>query len=46
VTMRKMRRDGIVPPFATPESVADPHHKHKLKADPADGFLASLTEIP
>ena len=45
VTMRKMRRDGVVPPFATPEEDASPDKGSKLKADPADGFLAGLTQI-
>jgi len=45
VTMRKMRRDGIIPPFATPENITESTQKQKLKADPADGFLASLSDI-
>jgi Rrf2 family protein len=46
VTLRKMRRDGIQPPFATPgiipgvEDIAS-----RRKADPADGFLAGLSQI-
>lgn len=44
VTMRKMRRDGVVPPFSTPEELADPSKQPKPKADPADGFLAGLTQ--
>lgn len=45
VTMRKMRRDGVVPPFATPEEDLDPARGSKQKADPADGFLAGLTQM-
>ncbi len=45
VTLRKMRRDGIVPPFTNLDSIKSKAAATKLKADPADGFLASLTEI-
>ncbi|MEO7098419.1 MAG: Rrf2 family transcriptional regulator [Luteolibacter sp.] len=45
VTLRKMRRDGIVPPFATAESMAAAGTSIKRKADPADGFLAGLTQL-
>lgn len=45
VTLRKMRRDGIVPPFTSPEAVKNKSQVTKLKADPADGFLASLSQI-
>jgi len=45
VTLRKMRRDGIVPPFATADSMAATGGKIKGKADPADGFLAGLTQL-
>lgn len=45
VTLRKMRRDGIVPPFAKAgegiASIAPP----RRKADPADGFLAGLSQL-
>jgi Rrf2 family protein len=43
VTLRKMRRDGILPPFAEnpPVENAPP----KRRADPADGFLAGLTQL-
>ncbi len=43
VTLRKMRRDGILPPFAK----AGPAVKStgRGKADPADGFLAGLSQI-
>jgi Rrf2 family protein len=45
VTLRKMRRDGITPPFAhgQPDRIPDAHHKSK--ADPADGFLAGLSQL-
>ncbi|GAA5126850.1 Rrf2 family transcriptional regulator [Luteolibacter yonseiensis] len=45
VTLRKMRRDGIVPPFATAESFAATGTPPKRKADPADGFLAGLSAL-
>jgi hypothetical protein len=45
VTLRKMRRDGIVPPFATEEAMAAASASLKRKADPADGFLAGLTQL-
>ncbi|MEO5716277.1 MAG: Rrf2 family transcriptional regulator [Luteolibacter sp.] len=45
VTLRKMRRDGIVPPFATEEAMAAAGATLKRKADPADGFLAGLTQL-
>ncbi|RYD32500.1 MAG: Rrf2 family transcriptional regulator [Verrucomicrobiaceae bacterium] len=45
VTLRKMRRDGIVPPFATAESLATAGTAPKRKADPADGFLAGLSQL-
>ena len=45
VTLRKMRRDGIVPPFATAESFAIAGTTPKRKADPADGFLAGLSAL-
>ena len=45
VTLRKMRRDGIVPPFATAESFAATATTPKRKADPADGFLAGLSQL-
>jgi Rrf2 family protein len=45
VTLRKMRRDGVVPPFSAEEGsgVADPVSRRK--ADPADGFLAGLSQL-
>ena len=45
VTLRKMRRDGIVPPFATAASFAAAAISPKRKADPADGFLAGLSQL-
>jgi len=44
VTMRKMRRDGVVPPFAMPEHAAS-GKADKGRVDPADGFLAGLTQF-
>ncbi len=45
VTLRKMRRDGIVPPFATAESFTTSGTETRRKADPADGFLAGLSAL-
>lgn len=45
VTLRKMRRDGIIPPFATAELMAATKASSRRKADPADGFLAGLTQL-
>lgn len=45
VTLRKMRRDGIVPPFAGAGSLAAAGNVQKRKADPADGFLAGLSQL-
>jgi Rrf2 family protein len=46
VTLRKMRRDGIEPPFATPGIIAGMEDQApRRKADPADGFLAGLSQI-
>lgn len=45
VTLRKMRRDGIVPPFATADSLATAGATTNRKADPADGFLAGLSQL-
>lgn len=45
VTLRKMRRDGIVPPFATADAVPEELSQSKRKADPADGFLAGLSQL-
>lgn len=45
VTLRKMRRDGIAPPFALPSAVLESTQPPKRKADPADGFLAGLSQL-
>jgi len=45
VTLRKMRRDGIIPPFATADMMAATGTPARRKADPADGFLAGLTQL-
>lgn len=45
VTMRKMRRDGVAPPFASLEEEKSSTKTSRMKADPADGFLASLGSI-
>ena len=45
VTLRKMRRDGIVPPFAKHDSGGKAAAAGRGKADPSDGFLASLSQI-
>jgi len=44
VTLRKMRRDGVTPPF-TAAAGEDRPDEVKRKADPADGFLAGLSEM-
>lgn len=45
VTLRKMRRDGIVPPFAVAGVLTAPAGNNRRKADPADGFLAGLSQL-
>lgn len=45
VTLRKMRRDGITHPLAHLGSPTDTTASGKSKADPADGFLASLSQL-
>ncbi len=45
VTLRKMRRDGIIPPFAAGDPLAVFGEVTRRKADPADGFLAGLTHL-
>jgi len=45
VTLRKMRRDGIVPPFASTEVHQTKGVAPKRKADPADGLLAGLSQL-
>lgn len=45
VTLRKMRRSGIAPPFSTgvlPPALAPGSGR---RADPADGFLAGLSQL-
>ncbi len=44
VTLRKMRRDGVTPPFIASATETQPDEM-KRKANPADGFLAGFTEI-
>ena len=45
VTLRKMRRDGVPPPFShLPGARADGATHHR-KADPSDGFLAGLSQL-
>jgi Rrf2 family protein len=43
VTLRKMRRDGVTPPFAANTTVKKVA-VHR-KADPDDGFLVSLSQL-
>ncbi|MDP3850473.1 MAG: Rrf2 family transcriptional regulator [Luteolibacter sp.] len=45
VTLRKMRRDGIAPPFSHTTSAALPEDAARSKADPSDGFLAGLSQL-
>jgi len=45
VTLRKMRRDGVVPPFAKPGEESARGPSSRRKADPADGFLAGLSQL-
>lgn len=45
VTLRKMRRDGIAPPFAPAGQSAAAGIAPKRRADPADGFLAGLSQL-
>lgn len=45
VTLRKMRRDGIEPPFSHGLPCAISPACAKNKANPADGFLAGLTQL-
>lgn len=45
VTLRKMRRDGIVPPFALGATHEANANSAKRKANPADGFLAGLSQL-
>ncbi len=45
VTLRKMRRDGIALPFAAVDSAVMAVLPPRKKADPADGFLAGLSQF-
>ncbi|MES2659613.1 MAG: Rrf2 family transcriptional regulator [Verrucomicrobiota bacterium] len=45
VTLRKMRRDGVLPPFASDVEQSKGAEGTKSKADPADGFLAGLSQL-
>lgn len=45
VTLRKMRRDGIAPPFSENAQPPPAAEAVKRKADPADGFLAGLSQL-
>jgi Rrf2 family protein len=45
VTLRKMRRDGIAPPFANADTISAKTPSPKRRADPADGFLAGLSQL-
>ena len=45
VTLRKMNRDGVALPFLRGCDVTSANDDARRRADPADGFLASLTQI-
>jgi Rrf2 family protein len=45
VTLRKMRRDGIVPPFSSANALTTSERAMTRKADPADGLLAGLSAL-
>lgn len=45
VTLRKMRRDGIAPPFSALCEAGSATQPSRSKADPSDGFLAVLSQI-
>lgn len=45
VTLRKMRRDGVTPPFLKLQQMLGGEHDDRRRADPADGFLAGFTEL-
>lgn len=45
VTLRKMRRDGVVPPYSDGGALSTSGTAPKRKADPADGFLAGLSQL-
>jgi Rrf2 family protein len=44
VTVRKMRQSGVVPPFAAPAPELLAGESSRVRAAPADGFLASLSQ--
>ncbi len=44
VTLRKMRRDGVVPPFSQ-GGISAKEPSPRRRADPADGFLAGLSQL-
>ena len=45
VTLRKMRRDGVPPPFPQLQCSTTLAEESSSKANPADGFLAGLTQL-
>lgn len=45
VTLQKMRRDGVVPPFTPEGQLATAGEATSRKANPADGFLAGLSGL-
>jgi Rrf2 family protein len=45
VTLRKMRRDGVSPPFSRAGGMLSEPGPPRSKADPADGFLAGLSQL-
>ena len=45
VTLRKMRRDGVAPPFASEGALPIRQERQRRRADPADGFLAGLSQL-
>ncbi|MCU0795468.1 MAG: hypothetical protein MUF31_05975, partial [Akkermansiaceae bacterium] len=45
VTLRKMRRDGVNPPFSHLPGAMNSDTQSRRHADPADGFLASLSQL-
>ncbi len=45
VTLRKMRRDGVAPPFSTHAAAKNSVVQVRGKANPADGFLEGLSQL-
>jgi len=45
VTLRKMRRDGVAPPFSTHAGAKTNAPQVRGKANPADGFLEGLSQL-